>query len=237
MEKTRGNMEFSTQVKEIRPTPTYITKSAVAFWAAALIAIVCMFTNWFPLNMAFFDLEELVGSVSAFTLPGLLEELKDSVGIFGRLLPDEVQRNFAVAQSMSYVLVIAQIAAIGLYGYAAYLRFRGDEKAALMGRTASGLALLGAVGFLLLVIIAFSEIDGLSDGIVSTVTGSPWIVTVLGAVVTMICSGVDVEYREDTIIFYDGSMVVDRGPKWKCSRCGKKNLSMLTRCYQCGEER
>lgn len=223
------------------PTITYVTPRAIIFYIAAIAAIVAMFGNWFALDLdlGYVQLNEVLGTVNPFTMVGALGDVEESLGVFSMLLPSDVLDGLAMLKFVSCVLMVLAIASIVLYAYAAFLRIKENDKTARFGKLASLCALLTVVGFAGMVISLLSALDASSyiGSALGKILTGPCAVTLLCAVVTASCAAMDMGFKEDVVIYYDGTLKIDRGPKWRCSSCRRNNLSLLEKCYYCGKEK
>lgn len=223
------------------PTITYVTPRAIVFYVAAVVAILSMFGNWFALsvNLGYVQLNEVLGTVNPFTMVGALGDVEESLGVFSMLLPSEVMNGLGVLRFVSCILMVAAIGAIVLYVYAAFLRIKENDKTARFGKLASLCALLTVVGFIGMVIGLLTALDAsayIGSALGKILTG-PCTVTLICAAITASCSVMDMGFKEDVVIYYDGTLKIDRGPKWRCSSCRRMNLSLLEKCYHCGKEK
>ncbi len=222
-------------------TYTFVTRKAIVFYISAALTIVSMFLNWFPLDidLEFVSMENVLGNVTIFTLPGALGELKESLGVLASFLPENVSNAFSAVQFVCYILAVAGIASCVLYIYAAYLRIKAQDKTVLVARIAAGLAIVSAFGFAAMISVVMSKL-GVSNAlgaVLGTVCKSAWLVTVIGAVISLCCAVMNMEPKEDVVFYHDGSWKISRGPKWTCSGCNRKNYALLERCYYCGKKK
>lgn len=226
------------------PTVTYVTTKAIAFYISAAVAIVCMFLNWFALDvdLVYLNLKDILGTVNVFTLPGALAEIKDGIGVLGALLPAEITDSLSGAHFVSVALMVAAIASIGCFGISVFFRLKEDDKCVNIGRLGALLAAVTAIGFIVLI---STSLGGMlkaigaaeaAENIMGIVLAGPCAFTLIGAEIAAFCAVMDMGFKEDVIIYYDGKMKIAKGPKWKC-RCGRMNLSPLDRCYYCGKDR
>lgn len=223
------------------PTITYVTPRAIIFYVAAIAAILGMFGNWFALNLnlGYVQLNEVLGTVNPYTMAGALGDIKDSLGMFSMLLPEEVMNGLGVLQFMSCVLMVLAVGSIVLYVYAAFLRMQENDQTARFGKLAALCALLTVVGFIGMVIGLLVSLDAsayIGDALGKILT-SPCLITLIGLVVSAYCAVMDMGFKADAVIYYDGTIKIDRGAKWRCTCCHRNNLSMLEKCYYCGKEK
>ncbi len=220
---------------------TFVTRKAIVFYISSVVTVVSMFFNWLPVDLDFeyFQINEVLGKVNVFTLPGALKELKETLGIMWSFLPNDVQSGYSVIQFCSYILLTMAAASIALYVLAVYLRLKIKDRTVLAGRLAAALAILSAVGFAAMVayvISAVGDSDGIS-AIIGVVVKTPWITVVLGGIVCWFCAIMNMEPKENVVFYHDGSWKIDRGEKWRCNLCHRRNLSLLDRCYYCGTQK
>lgn len=224
-----------------RPTVTYITPKAICFYASAVIAVVCMFMNWLSLDLdlGYLQLHDILGTLNVFTLPGGIGEIKDALAGFSMFLPDGVMQGISAARFAGVVLMAVSIASIACYTYAAFLRIKEDDNCAKFGKLAALLAVLTVVGFVALIVVILNAIDASAavGEILGKILTGPCVITLVAALVSAYCAVMDMAFKENVVIYHDGRLKIDNGPEWKCEKCGKKNLSLLERCYNCGAAR
>lgn len=226
------------------PTVTYVTVKAIVFYISAAVTIVCMFLNWFPLDvdLAYLNLKDILGTVNVFTLPGALAEIKDGLNILGALLPNEVMDGISGAHFVSIALMIVAIASIGCFGVSVFFRLKANDRCVNVGRLGALLAAAVAIGFIALISTSLGSMlnairaDDVAGNVMGIILSGPCSFTLIGSVIAAICAVMDMSFEEDVIIYHDGRMKIAKGPKWKC-RCGRMNLSPLDRCYYCGKDR
>ena len=223
------------------PTITCITPKAIIFYIAAILAILGMFGNWFALdlNLGYFQLDDILGTVNPFTMGGSLGELEDSLGMLAAFMPGEFMDGLGMLRFFSYVLMVLAVVSIALYAYAAFLRLKENDQCARFGKLAALCVILTVVGFIgmVLVLLSAMEITSVLGSALSTILISPCAITLACAVVTFFCAPMDMGFKEDVVIYYDGTIKIDNGPKWTCGTCHRKNLSRLDKCYYCGTKK
>ncbi|MBQ8835144.1 MAG: hypothetical protein IJ001_09530 [Oscillospiraceae bacterium] len=223
------------------PTITYVTPKAIIFFVAVIATIVSMFSNWFAmdLDLGYFQLNDVLGTVNVFRMPVTLGEIEESIGMFSAFLPGEVKTGFAIIKLVSIVLMLVGAVAIVSYAYAAFLRLQKNDKTAKFGRLGALCAVLTVVGFISMVIGLLFALDASSaiGNALSKILSGPCTVTLLGALASGYCAVMDVGFKEDVVIYHNGILKIDKGPKWRCRCCHKKNLSRLEKCYYCGTEK
>lgn len=220
------------------PTETFVTTRAIIFYISSILAIVCMFLNWLPLDieLGLARFSDVLGTINAFTLIGAMSDLKESVGILSYWLPDELTSGFSLVSVVGGILFIAGIAAIVLYAYSMLLRLKEDDRCVRIGKLAALVAVGISVGFMLLVmscVLAMDMSDALGQVMGDVLTG-PCMLTLICALVSGYCAVRDMQYKEDVVIYYNGLLKIDNGPKWRCDSCHRSNLSRLEKCYYCG---
>lgn len=223
------------------PTITYMTPRAIIFYTAAVAAIVGMFGNWFALDLdlGYFQLNEILGKINPFTMVKGVGEVINSLGVLSAFLPEEVMSALRLLSVVSWMLMILAIGAIVLYAYAAYLRISENDMTAKYGRIASICAAITSCGFAAVVVCLLAALDA-NDYIGSAlgmIASGPCMVTLVAAVAAGCCAVLDMGFKEDVVIYHNGVLKIDRGPKWKCACCGRKNLSLLEKCYYCGKDK
>lgn len=223
------------------PTITYVTPKAIIFFISAIATIIGMFGNWFALDLdlGYFQLNDILGTVNPFTMSGSLGEIEDSLGVFAAFMPADVMDGIAMLKFISIILMVLAVGAIVLYVYAAFLRFKENDQTARFGRLGALCALLTVVGFIGMVVGLLSALDVSSaiGSAIGKIFGSPCVFTLIGAMVSAYCAVMDVGFKEDVVIYHDGVIKIDRGEKWKCSCCKRRNLSLLENCYHCGAKK
>lgn len=220
------------------PTITYQTPKAFTFYVSATITVISMFLNWLSLDidLGYFRLEEVLGTVNLFTLPGSMGDIKDVLSPYGMFLPEGLMSGLSTAQFVGIVLMVAACAAIACYIYAIFLRIKEDDNCAKFGKLAAMVTIAVFVGFVVLISASLSAIDAaaaMSQIMTKILTGAGAI-TLVGAIVTLCCANMNIGFKEDVVIYHNGIIKIDKGPKWRCKSCRKKNLSRLERCYYCG---
>lgn len=223
------------------PTETFVTTRAIVFYISSILAILCMFLNWLPLDieLGYAQFSDVLGTINAFTLIGAMSDLKEAVGMLSYLFPNELTFGFFLASVMGVILFIAAVATIILYAYAILLRLKGDDRCVRIGKLAALVAVAMSIGFILLVMICVLATD-LSDvlgQVMGTVLMGPCVLTLICALASGYCAARDVRYKEDVVIYHNGIIKIDNGPKWKCNSCHRANLSRLEKCYYCGEKK
>lgn len=223
------------------PTITYVTTRAIIFYVCAVAVVIGMFGNWFALNLnlGYLQLNEVLGTVNPFTMVGALGEVKESLGMFGMFLPADVMNGLGALQFVSYVLMILAIGAVVLYAYAAFLRIKENDQTARFGKIGAVCAIATVVVFIGMVVGLLVALDASSyiGGAIGKIMTGPCMITLICAAVSAWAAVMDMGFKEDVIIYHDGTLKIDRGTKWKCSCCHRKNLSMLEKCYYCGKEK
>ena len=226
------------------PTVTYVTTKAIIFYISAGVTIVCMFLNWFALDIDIpylnLNAKEVLGTVNVFTLPGALSEIMDSPWL--SMLP-EIKDGLSGAHFISIVLMLAAVASIGCLGFSVYFRLRENDKCVLIGRLGAIFAAAASIGFIVLVNSSIGSflraIDATeaAESVMQIVLTGPCAFTLIAAVVVAICAVRDMGFKENVVIYHNGIMKIDNGPLWRCSCCHRRNLSLLKKCYYCGNEK
>lgn len=223
------------------PTITYVTPKAIIFYTAAILAILGMFGNWFAidLDLGYLQLNDVLGTVNPFTMGGALSELEDSLGMLSLFMPSDFMDGLGMLRFFSYVLMILAIVSIALYVYAALLRLKENDRCARIGKLAAGCALLTVVGFVGMAVVLLSamEVSSVLGSALGIILISPCAITLASACITIYCAPMDMGFKEDVVIYYDGTIKIDKGPKWTCNACHRRNLSRLEKCYYCGMEK
>lgn len=223
------------------PTITYITPKAIIFFISAAVTIFSLFGNWFDLDLdlGYLRLDDILGTVNPFSMAGALAEVEDSLGLFGAFMPGKVMDGLAMLKFISIALMVLAIGAIVLYVYAAFLRLKENDQTVRFGRLGALCALLTVVGFAGMIIGLLSALDASSviGSALGKILTGPCMVTLIGAVVSGYCAVMDMGFKEDVVIYHNGVIKIDRGEKWKCTCCRRKNLSLLENCYYCGTKK
>lgn len=223
------------------PTITYVTTRAIVFYITAVLAVVGMFGNWFALdlNLGYVQLNEILGTVNPFTMVGAISDIEETLGMFSMLLPDEIIRGFGIIQFVSFVLMVLSAASVGLYVYAAFLRLKENDMTVRFGRIAALCAMTTVAVFVGLIIglLASMGASAYIGSAIGKILTSSCLITLLCAAVSMWAAVMDTEFKENVVIYHNGILKIDRGPKWRCVGCGRKNLSLLDKCYYCGKEK
>ncbi len=237
-EKQKGTaltMEQSDQ-----PTYTFHTPKAIAFYVSSVITTVSMFLNWFKmdLNLGIAYLEDVFGKVNVFTMPGAIGDAKEMLSVFGSLLPNDVTSALGTLQIACYALLVCAVAAIVMYAIASYLRIKQKKETDRMGKIASGLVLVTALGFVAVLIGCLNGIGAaeVAGSVMGSIVKSPWLFSVIGAIVTFVCSPLDKCYKEDVVVYHNGILKISNSPRWRCD-CGRENLGRLESCCYCGKVR
>ncbi len=216
---------------------TFLTKKAMGFYISSLLAVVCMFMNWLPIDLdfEFIELHNVFGTMNIFTLSGALGELKEGLGIFGSLLPE----GYGITQFFGVVLMLIGVISIGCYAAAIVLRLMGKDEFVRLGKLGALTACVGSVGFLILACVCFRKVLGVGTlpEVAGTILKSPWSITLVCALVSAYCAVRNMEPKEDIVIYHNGKVRISRGPKWNCRCCGRRNLDLLEKCYYCGRDK
>lgn len=223
------------------PTVTFITPKAVTFYISSVVTTICMFLNWFSLDLdlGFMRFSDVFGTVNIFTLASTAMKVKDVGGILGAYLPRSVTVGFAFVLLISVALMLAGVTAIALYVYAIILRIQGNDRTVRVGKMAALLTVGTALGFILLItccVVAMEITEALGQ-VMGILLSGPCMFSLIGGVVSGYCAVRDMGFKEDVVIYHNGVIKIDNGPKWKCNCCYRNNLSRLERCYYCGAER
>ena len=243
MDQTTQNLTMKERLldqsnKSDTPTITYVTTKAILFFISAVATIASLFGNWFALDidLGYFSLDDVLGTVNVFRMPAAINEIEESFGMFGVFLPEDIKSGLAMVKFACYALMILAIAAIALYVYAAILRIKRDDNTAKFGRIAAGCAVLTVVGFVLMVGVLLNSLEAMNlfGSAIGKILSGPCLVTLVGAIVSAICAVMDIGFKEDVVIYHNGVLKIDRGPKWRCSCCHRRNLSLLEKCFYCG---
>lgn len=228
-----------------RPTITYFTTRAVLFYISAAITIFSLFQNWLviDLDLGYFQMESILGTVNPFRIPGALGNVKEMLSAYSMFLPDGLMNGLSIAQTFGYLLLLLAAGSVACYVYSAFLRIKENDTCARFGRIAALLAVLTVVCFTVLITVGIESVmkvtgySGASVLVLKKVFSGPALVSLIGAAISAYCAVMNAEFKENVVIYHDGKLRIDRGEKWRCKNCGKKNLSLLERCYYCGTEK
>lgn len=84
--------------------------------AVGLVVIVCMFLNWFPvdLDLGVIEIDEVFGNINAFTLSKTLDEIEEHLGVWMFALPEEYGNLKAQGTALGILGVCTVIAYISV---------------------------------------------------------------------------------------------------------------------------
>ena len=93
------------------PTETFATPKAFVFFGSAIAAVICLFMNWLPLdlNLGYFELEDVLGTINVFTLFGAVSDLNEALGMLGSFLPNGVTSGFVIIRISGLVQVFVEL--------------------------------------------------------------------------------------------------------------------------------
>lgn len=162
---------------------------SILFILAGVVACVSLFRNWFPANLdlGVIQLEEVFGTVNPFTLRSILVDLESELGLWAEFLP----QGFEELKTWSMVLMVTAGAAVLLYVTGSVQILSGKRKYHnLVACGAAGAMIAAAVLFrsLLEGIYDVTGIQGASEYALSVVSDSPYGITLLCAIVSVVGS-------------------------------------------------
>lgn len=157
------------------------------FIAAGVIAIVCMFLNWFPvdLDLGIIQIDEVLGKINAFTFVGTIQELEDGLGVWVSVLP-ETYKQVKIWSAVLFVLAVVTVAA---YISAIVLRIlRNDKYVNALSVAASVFAAATSFVFFSIAsdIYDFLNITAHGYKAIDIVVNSPCAIVVLAAIVSAV---------------------------------------------------
>lgn len=156
---------------------------------AGVLASVCMFMNWFPLelDLGIMQFNEVLGKVNAFTLPKTLHSIEEAMGMLTSFLPKE----FRSLQIWSVVLAVCAVTTVVLNVsvIALYWLKKTDYIEYVIG-IASVAAVSTVAIFCSLVTNIYDVIGAAEAGYnaLSIVFKSPCLFVLVGSIVSGICT-------------------------------------------------
>ena len=191
-------MKNNTIEKENQQAETGLPVASIIFVIVGVVSILCMFLNWFPvdLDLGYVQFRDVFGKINALALPGVLNDLEDSLGMFSSFLP----KQFDTLKNFSIGVMALNVAAILLYVWAIYLHATKKEKHVnLASALASVVSLLTTLSFIKLISEVYSGL-GLSANAemsaVMTAVLSPCGVVIVCGVASFICCAGSIELPE-----------------------------------------
>ena len=159
------------------------------FMVAGVVVIVCMFLNWFPveLDLGIIQVEEVMGRINGFTFAGAIRGLEEELGIFAAAL----QEAFSWLKPRGAVLLVFTTVTVIAYVAAIVLRILQKEKCLeMLSAAASIFAVITSYLFCMIVRGIFDALDIAEYGInTMTVIGrSPCILVALAGIVSVACT-------------------------------------------------
>lgn len=191
-------MKNNTIEKENQQAETGFPVASVIFMIAGVASIVCMFLNWFPvdLELGYVQFSNVLGKINALVLPEVLNDLEDSLGMFSSLLP----KKFDMLKNFSIGVMVLSVSTILLYMWAIFLRATKKEKYVNLASILASIGtLLTSLSFIKLISAVYSGL-GLSTNAgtnaVITAIISPCGVVFLCGVASLICCAASIELPE-----------------------------------------
>ena len=151
---------------------------------AAIVTISCMFLNWVPVDvdLGITQMEEVLGTINALSLNGLLNEVNDALGLFADYIPEE----FDAMRSQSMLLMLCACATILCNVVAAYFSIIKKERITAIALAAAAIgSVLTCMGFYSLIndFVRAIGINNAEKNVISVILASPYTAVLVSGVV------------------------------------------------------
>lgn len=161
----------------------------IVFTLAGVLASVCMFMNWLPINidLGVIQLNEVLGKINALTLSRIVYELEEALGMLAAYLPSE----FAELKKWSTLLTGCAVVTLILYLVGIVLLVTGRTKYRnVVAVSASIGAIMTSIAFCSLVSAVYKAAgaDAVKYSALSFVLESPCLITLLCGMISAMCT-------------------------------------------------
>ncbi len=159
------------------------------FIVAGVVVIVCMFLNWFPvdLDLGIAQFDDVLGKINAFTFANAIKELEENLGAWASALPEAYDQ----LKTLSTVLVAFAVVTIIIYVSAIVMHIlRKDKYLNLLSAVASVCAIATSYMFYSIIsgVYDYLDITALGYSAINTVMNSPCGIVMLAGLVSVACT-------------------------------------------------
>lgn len=159
------------------------------FMAAAVVIVVCMFLNWFPieLNLGVIQIDDALGNVNGFTFAGALKDLEEDLGVFASVLPEA----YGQLKMWSVILLTLAVVTVSTCVASVTLRLlRKNKYENLLSIMTSGFAIATSCLFAKMVCGVYDYVGVTAYGInaMSVIAKGPCAIIVLSGFVAAVCT-------------------------------------------------
>ena len=168
----------------------FTVRNAMVILCAAVV-IIGMFLNWYlvEIDLGVLQLNDLIGKINAFTLPRMVFEIEDRLGVLAELLPD----GFEMLKAWSVILSVLGAVTVAMFTSAIVFNLlRKNKYIDLLSFGAATGAIATVIIFSRVVMEVYSVTGAAAAGYnaLSILMKTPWLIVLLGGAVTILCTEV-----------------------------------------------